>query len=89
MVLYPVNIPISPKLAKSLSWELARRYRKQIQGYLNKRAKDSPETVLTYPQIAEGTSLDTDTVRLFLRPLTGSYSGITIVNPDLKNETGS
>lgn len=87
MVSYPVHIPISTKLAKDLSPTLAREYRKRIQDYLNEQAKNSHETVLTYLKIADRTGLDTDTVRLFLKPITASYGGITIVNPDVKNET--
>ena len=90
MVSYPVSIPM-PRggLPRDYHPSAGRELRRQLEDYLNERAKDSPETVLTYAQIASATGTDKEYIKLFLKPLTGSHGGITIVNSELKNETGN
>ena len=86
MLTYPVTIPIPKRgLPKSYHPSALPRCRKTLEDYLNRRAKDSRVTVLTYPQIANGTELDKEIVKIFLKPLTGSSSGITITNPELED----
>jgi len=84
---YPINVPIPKGLAKEYSIQVVLELRKKLEDYLNERAKDSPVTVLTYPQIANATGIYKEIIKRFLKPLTGSYSGITINNPDLKDDS--
>ncbi len=83
MPTYPISVPIPKGLAKEISRHSALECRKQLEDYLNERAKDSPVTVLTYPQIADATGIDKEIIKRFLKPLTASYYGITINNPDI------
>jgi hypothetical protein len=59
---YPVTVRVPPKITKRLSPAIALELRNKIEDYLNERAKDSPETVLTYPQIATATGIDKEIV---------------------------
>jgi len=45
------------------------KVRNQLEDYLNERAKDSPVTVLTYPQIANATGIDKEIVAFLLSPI--------------------
>lgn len=83
MLKYPIHIPIPKRLTKEYSTQVVLELRKQLENYLNERAKNSHFTVLNYFEIADATDINEEIITRFLRPLTGSYYSITIYNPDL------
>ncbi len=83
MLKYPIHVPTPKRLSKNYHPAAGRECSKKIEDYINERAKDSPVTVLTYPQIADATGIDKENIKRFLKPLTASYYGITINNPDI------
>ena len=80
---YPIHVPTPKRLPKKYHPAAGRECRKKIEDYINERAKDSPVTVLNYSEIAYATGIDKELVTFCLKPLTASYSGITINNPDI------
>ncbi len=92
MFVYPISLPWPrPKRIKHIHQSIAREYHKRIEDYINKVAKDlpSPGKDINYPEIADATGIDNDDVRIFVYPLTGNPSGITVGNPNLKEETST
>ena len=88
MFSYPISLPRpSRNRIKHLTSNEAREYHNKIENYLNEVAKDSTGKILTYPQIAVATGIDKDDVRIFVYPLTGNPSGITVGNPELEQGT--
>ena len=88
MFSYPISLPRpSPNRIKHLNANEVREFKKTIENYLNEVAKDSTGKSLTYPQIAVATGINKDDVKIFVYPLTGNPSGITVGNPELEKGT--
>jgi len=88
MAIYPVRVSIpSRRLPGNWPIKFVTEFRKQIEDYLNEQAKNKSVVTLSYGQIARGADVSKDIVEAFLMPLSGGHTGITISNPDLKDET--
>ncbi len=88
MPTYPISVSTPKRLPKRYPPDTGRVCAQKIEDYINEQAKDSKVTVLMYYEIADVTDIDKEIVRRCLMPLGGSRDGITINNPDFKDETG-
>ena len=84
----PISLPWPrPNRIKHLTSNEVIEFKKTIENYQNEVAKNSTGKSLTYPQIAVATGIDKAYVRIFVYPLTGNPSGITVGNPELDKGT--
>ena len=86
MFLYPVRVrSVPPGRFPKRNALFVSKYRKQIEDYINERAKNYSTIPLSYEQIARDADVPKEVVEVLLRRMGGGYIGITIHNPQLEN----
>ena len=91
MPTYPVHIVSPSSLQRTMKkTKLPLQYQlkqlKNIEDYLNDRAKNKATLTLTYADIAEKTGTTVQIVRSCLQRIGGGSYGITIQNPNLDSQ---
>ena len=88
MIPYPITVPVI-RHKRMQQFPLSDRLamQKELEDYLNERAKDSSGIAVTCTEIAHNTNINEEIVMLYLMRIAGKHYSITIGNPELKKET--